>query len=133
MIAFRQTIISIILVFLYSCGTGSMNGTVVDTETGQPIDGAVVYANWSITNGVPGLSYGQDYKTVEAVTDKDGRFTLSGVLNPFVKPPIIVVYKKGYVAWRNDYIFPGYQRRESFQWKNGAVFKLDHFKNYSHM
>jgi hypothetical protein len=128
----KVAVFLIITLFLHSCSPASMTGSVVDAETGKPIDGAVIHAHWSITKGIPGLSYGQDYNTAEAVTDKDGKFKLSGVLNPFVNPPIIVVYKKGYVAWRNDYLFPGYQRREGFQWQDGNVFKLERFKKYSH-
>ncbi len=121
-------ILTIILsLTIASCYAG-MSGTVVDAETEMPIEGAVVLVNWTITKGVPGLSYGEDYKTVEAVTDKEGKFKVSGVLNPFVNPPTIVVYKKGYVAWNNEYIFPSWAKRTDFEYKDNAFIKLEYFK-----
>lgn len=128
----KTTLLIAITILLNSGCYASMSGTVVDTETGKPIEGTVVLVNWTMTKGVPGLTYGEDYKTVEAITDKEGKFRVFGVLNPFVNPPTIVVYKKGYVAWRNDFIFPDYKKRENFQWTKNYVFKLEHFKRYSH-
>jgi hypothetical protein len=124
---------TILLVFISTGCHAEMTGTVIDAETEKPIEGAVVLVNWTITKGVPGLTYGEDYKTVEAITDKEGKFRVFGVLNPFVNPPTIVVYKKGYVAWRNDFIFPDYKKREDFQWTSKQVFRMEHFKKiYSH-
>ncbi len=114
-----------------SCSAG-MTGTVVDAETGKPIEGAVVHVEWTKTKGIPGLTYRETYKIAEAVTDKEGNFSISKFLRPPVNPPTVVVYKRGYVAWRNDFIFPDYRRREDFKWTNNIVVKLEHFKKYSH-
>lgn len=105
-------------------------GTVVDAETEKPIDGAVVLVEWTIKTGPPGLATAKMYKRVEKVTNKKGKFSMFGVLNPFVNPPLVVVYKKGYVAWRSDFIFPDYAKREDF---HSEKIKLEHFsKRYSH-
>jgi hypothetical protein len=134
----RSTILSLIaglFVFLIisGCSAGPMSGTVVDAENGQPIEGAVIHVQWSESKGMPGMSYGELYKIEEAVSDANGKFRLEGVDKYFfIRPPKIVIYKKGYVAWRHDFIFPDYQKREPFQWKDGQVFKLEHFKKYSH-
>jgi hypothetical protein len=70
---------------------------------------------------------------VEKVTDKDGKFTVSGVFNPFVSKPNVTVYKKGFVAWSSRIIFPDYHNREDFELKRNFVFKLKVFKpEYSH-
>lgn len=129
----KTTFLIAIIVLLNSGCYASMSGTVVDAETGKPIEGAVVLVNWTITKGVPGLTYGEDYKTVEEVTNKEGKFRIFAVLNPMVNPPTIVIYKKGYVAWRNDFIFPDYKKREDFQWTSNQVFRMERFKKiYSH-
>ncbi len=128
----KTTFLIAIIILLNSGCYASMSGTVIDAETGKAVEGAVVLINWTMTKGISGLTYGEDYKTVEAVTDKEGKFRIFGVLNPFVNPPTIVVYKKGYVAWRNDFIFPDYKKREDFEWKNNNVFRLERFKRYSH-
>jgi hypothetical protein len=49
-----------------------MTGTVQDAETGAPIEGAVVFVEWTKTKGLPGLTSTKVYKIVEVETDKDG-------------------------------------------------------------
>ena len=111
----------------------TITGTVVDAETGQPIEGAVVLAEWSITKGL-GLTYSKSYEVVEAVTDKEGKVTVSGLFNPLVNHPSVTVYRKGYVAWNNQYIFPDRKRRVDFKWSNDCVFRLEKFRpEYSHI
>lgn len=119
-------IISIVLI------TGScyaeITGTVLDGETGQPIEGAVVLVEWTKTKGLPGLTHTKPYKVFESVTEKNGTFALKKVLNPLVNPPRITIYKKGYVAWNNEYIFPGWVKRENFKLTEGMIIRLEHFK-----
>jgi len=128
-IALLLALVMFCMIFGYSRG---MTGIVVDSVTGKPVEGAVVYAEWTKTKGI-GLTYTELYKITEKITDKNGKFRVFGVFSPFVNPPTVVIYKRGYVAWRNDYIFPGYERRYDFEWKNTQLIKLEHFKrNYSH-
>ena len=111
-----------------------LTAKVVDAETGEPIEGAVVLVEWTIQKGIPGLVHGESYKAVSAVTNKDGKVTISGVFNPFVDPPQVTVYKKGYVAWNNLYIFPNSEDRQNFKYKNGMVIPLEKFKpDYSYI
>ena len=119
-------VIAICLLAVTGCYATIM-GTVVDAETGQPIEGAVVLAEWSITKGL-GLTYSKSYEVVEAVTDKEGKVTVSGLFNPLVNYPSLTVYRKGYVAWNNQYIFPDRKRRLDFKWSNGYVFRLEKFR-----
>jgi hypothetical protein len=105
-----------------------MTGTVVDAETGAPVEGAVVLVEWTVTKGVPGMTVTESYKVIEAVTDKEGRVNISGVFNPSVNPPHVTVYKAGYVAWNDDFIFPDYKKRTDFKWRNDYMFKLEKFR-----
>src|SRR3989338_10920318 len=82
--------ILLIIFSLSSCSYAGMSGTVIDAETGRPIEGAVVLVEWTMTKGI-GLTHTDSYKVVEKVTDKNGKFSVSGVSNPFVDPPMIVV------------------------------------------
>ena len=112
---------------------GPMTGTVVDAETGRPIEGAVVYVQWTVTSGPPGLQTAKIYDVIEKVTDKNGKFRVCGILNPFVNRPVVVVYKKDYVPWRGDYIFPVYEHRKDFEWQRSYVFRLEHYRHtYAH-
>jgi hypothetical protein len=121
----------ILVVGLVLINTGcyaQITGTVVDAETGVPIEGAVVLVEWTITKGLPGLSYHESYKVVEAITDQAGKVTILGISNPLVDPPDVTIYKKSYVAWNNKYIFPDYKKRTDFKWQNACIFKLEIFK-----
>lgn len=40
-----------------------------------------------------------------------------------------MIYKRGYVAWRNDVEFPGYGKRKGYDvWQHGYVYSLDLFE-----
>jgi hypothetical protein len=120
-----------ILIILAGCYS-PITGTVVDAETGKPIEGAVVMAEWTKRHGI-GDYHTESVKVVEVLSDKDGKVRISGILDPFVDPPDVTVYKKGYVAWNNRNIFMDGGRKD-FVWNNGAVFKLEKFKSeYSYV
>ena len=113
----RTAFLIAITILLNSGCYANMSGTVIDAETGKPIEGAVVLVEWTKAEGVPGLTSTKSYKVVEAVTDKDGKFTVENVKKILIDPPDVTVYKKGYVAWNNEYIFPDYRKREDFKWE----------------
>ncbi len=57
---------------------------------------------------------------------------LPGFFDPFVNPPRLTVYKKGYIAWNNEYIFPTWEKRSDFKWVHKIVIRLSPFsKEYS--
>ncbi len=101
----------------------------MDAETNQPIEGAVMLVEWTITKGPLGLAYTESYKIVEIVSDQQGLVIIEeGVLNPWVNPPRVTVYKRGYVAWNNEFIFPDYRERKDFRWIDGVAFRLEGFR-----
>ena len=129
---FKHGLVIVGVFLLLNACYGGIAGKVVDAETGKPIEGAVVLVEWDITKGL-GLSYTKRHKLVETVTNENGWFTLQGVLNPLVNPPNLVIYKKGYVAWREYAMFPDFKKKEDFKWKSGSIFQLEHFlRSYSH-
>ncbi len=125
----KQIFLAILLsLFIVTGCEGTITGVVVDAETGQPIEGAVILVEWTQAKGLPGMSYTESYKVVEVVTDKEGKASIEGVSNPMVSAPRVTVYKKGYVAWNNEFIFPDWKKRTDFKWENNYVFKLEKFK-----
>lgn len=75
--------LSCYLMALAACGTPLMysaeaiRGQIVDAETGQPIDGAVVVAQWVLFEG--GIGHGGHKGRLhifETVTDEDGRYLI---------------------------------------------------------
>lgn len=128
-IRLRHAILAVIAsVFVTGGCYAEITGTVVDAETGQPIEEAVVLVEWTKTKGLPGLSYTKPYDVFETVSKKNGSFTIKKILNPLVNPPRITIYRKGYVAWNNEYIFPGWIKRDNFKLADGMIIKLEHFK-----
>jgi hypothetical protein len=86
----------------------TIQGRVLDGATGQPIAGAVVLGVWTKTHGLG------DYHTAlvgarEAETDAEGRFLLER-LGGFGVQERVTVYKFGYIAWSNRFIFPSGNR-----------------------
>lgn len=124
---FRLLVVLVLTVVLTAGCYFPISGRVIDAETDQPIEGAVVLVEWTKTHGIGDHST-ESYKVVEVVSDKEGKFELSGCFGPFVNEPDVTVYKKGYVAWNNKYIFPDQTRRNDFAWKYGYLFKMDKFK-----
>lgn len=123
---------TLILLSLFLSYQSSIKGRVIDAETGKPIEGAVVLVEWTKTKGF-GLTYTESYKAAEAVSDKEGKFTLPGCYSPFVNEPNVTIYKKGYVAWSSRWIFPDYRNMENITWKNEYVVKMQRFsENESH-
>jgi len=122
-----------VIILLSATGCYSpISGRVIDAETNQPIEGAVVLVEWTKTIGY-GLTYTESYKVAEALSGKDGQLELPGCNSAFVNAPDVTVYKKGYVAWSSRWMFPGYRNRTDFRWGD-YVFKLDRFKEgYSYI
>jgi len=83
-----------------------MQATVVDADTKQPIEGAVIVAHWVLEDTVAARTHG-DMELTEAVTDASGRFSLPGwgpkATPPYPYPvrlsqldPEIIILKPGY-------------------------------------
>lgn len=82
----------------------AIEAQVVDAETGKPIEGVVVTANWQLYHStVGGRVPGSQLMVMEAVTDKDGRFAfavwgpklaLRGYLDNH--DPQLLLFKSGY-------------------------------------
>ena len=90
---------------------------VVDAETGAPIEGAVITANWELVKGgFDGPRYFGQLEIRETVTDKNGRFFFAGFSKNDSSgaelresDPQILIFKAAYEFQRftNDYIDGG--------------------------
>lgn len=119
-------VMSILFLFCAGC-TRPITGKIVDAETGQPIEGAILLVEWTKVHGF-GNTYTTSEKVAEEFSDKEGKVKITGYNNPFVQSPDVTVYKPGYVAWNNHWIFPDRRNRTDFEWKGGYVFRLEKFK-----
>lgn len=68
------------LIFFNSCDcVQRVTGTIIDKETGKPLQGAVVYK--------------QDKEWVKTITDTTGYFELSNISGGFRCPPMNIIVK----------------------------------------
>jgi hypothetical protein len=111
--------------FLSGCLAG-ISGKVVDGMTGRPIEKALVVAQWTKEHGF-GLTYHDLYKIVETETDKEGNFSIDGAGSPFVEQPQMIIYKEGYIPWRNDTKYPSTDIVKDHEWKDNMTYKLEVF------
>lgn len=82
-----------------------IKATIVDAETGEPLEGVVVVAQWILFEGGIGHGgHGRRLEVLEAVTDKEGKFTITG-WGPKRRPaftyldnldPLLSIFKSGY-------------------------------------
>lgn len=78
---------------------GTYRGRIIDLESGEPLEGVVVLGVWYKEGATPGGAIWQYYDAREAVTDKNGEFSIPGqgllvVSNLLPMRPII--FKAGY-------------------------------------
>ena len=116
-IVFRAIAAAFALLSLSSCVVtyqfAPIEAWVVDAETGKPIEGAVVTANWELVKGsFDGPRYYGQLEVTETITDANGRFAFDGFSKEDSSgaelresDPQVIVFKAGYEYQRftNDY------------------------------
>jgi hypothetical protein len=142
-------IAAVAVIYHYTYGCHSITGTVIDEETGRPIEGAVSVCVWMKTGGLIEVTHSVA-KVTEGVSDKKGRIKIKGTWRIGLDDPKLTIYKRGYVAWNNNELFKipeeierglkfnstadkihkltELDRRKDFAWKNGFVARLERWK-----
>jgi len=105
---------------------GPFDGVVADGETDRPLGGVVVAGAWAFERGI-GLQGPAAALEAATETGADGRYRVSipadlprgeGVrLRRFT----LIVYRRGYVAWRSDSSFPTGEPRHDFAQRGNRV------------
>lgn len=106
---------------------GPYEGKVVDVETGQPIEGAVVHGGWYKASPGPGGATHTNYDSLEVLTDRNGEFKIPGQgLQIFssLEPMDVTILKAGY-SQISAYVW-GFTVDSGVELKsnNKAIFKL---------
>ncbi len=114
---------------------GPFSGRVVDSASGEPIAGAMVYATWSFHRGY-GFTRPAGHEEFVASTDAQGRYNIPRLkvktgarqLSHFV----LIVYKRGFVAYRSDRRFSDLGPRRDFAQRRHKI-SLERWRSeYSH-
>jgi hypothetical protein len=106
-----------------------IKGRVVDAETEKPIENAAISIYWGKPGeGPPGLAAsGVTVEVAEDLSDSEGLFEVPKY-STLLKHYYLAVYKKGYVCWSSEKIFPTWEERKNFKLKDGMVIKLERFR-----
>ena len=116
---------------------GPYDGKVIDSDTERPVAGALVAASWAFERGVgvPGPASAEEIVTQ---TGADGRYAIPALtrlptgLSARVRRFTLIVYQRGFVAWRSDRRFPGRDARRDFS-QRGNVVRLERWQaSYGH-
>lgn len=114
---------------------GPFSGRVLDATTRSPVTGALVYATWTFERG-QGLPIAAGYHEAVASTDATGRYRIAALdkipagtrLTDFR----LVIYKRGFVAYRSDRRFHDFGPRRDFAQQYNAI-ELERWRpEYSH-
>jgi hypothetical protein len=110
---------------------GPFTGRVVDATTHAPIAGALVVATWSLERGT-GLLEPAGAREVATSTDAAGNYKISAIAPPPAATRIaafaLIVYKRGYVAYRSDRRFIDLGPRMDFAQRDNQVL-LERWRN----
>lgn len=103
---------------------GPFSGRVVDASTHQPIPGALIYANWTFERGT-GLAEPAGAKEYVGSTDAAGNYKVPSLARLPVGTRVtdftLLVYKRGFIAYRSDRRFNDLGLRMDFAQRDNQV------------
>jgi hypothetical protein len=111
-------ILAFLIIAIHFANTRTFKGRVIDTDTKEPIEGAVVVAAWyKARDTIAGESTSlKDVK--ECLTDKNGKWWIRGpkgrppghgpmpplsLFFSYIREPVFIVFKPGYCSWPNGF------------------------------
>jgi hypothetical protein len=140
----RIVIVSLLIVLLLSAYSEAgwliyhepeFQGTIVDIDSKQPIEGAVIVAEYrKATMGLGAGSMSSIIDVRETLTDKDGHFRIPSyttLIQPFSWqiPTIFIIFKPGYASLKlglKEY-FTGHKSDElkgSYPWSSELIYRV---------
>ncbi|MBI5454323.1 MAG: carboxypeptidase regulatory-like domain-containing protein [Deltaproteobacteria bacterium] len=97
------TILVLVFASAISFAAGPWKGKVIDAETKEPLEGAVVLAIWDRAYRTPTGDSSYFYNSKEVLTDKDGRFEIPSYapinflpIISYIRGPYFTIFKPGY-------------------------------------
>lgn len=99
----------LLLLMIISGCAGPWNGKIIDVETKDPLEGAVVLAIWQRVYRTPAGDNSHFYEAKETVTDKEGKFEIPSYtpinllpLLSYMRGPEFTIFKPGYGSLRGQ-------------------------------
>jgi hypothetical protein len=107
---FQSLMCVVVCIFLSGCVSicrydGPYEGKVIDLDTNQPIEGAVVHADWSKLHSTAGGASSEYYDSYEILTDKNGVFKIPGkglLILTNIDDMSLSIFKAGYEQYPDN-------------------------------
>jgi hypothetical protein len=115
--------------------SGPFSGVVVDATTRLPIAGALVYGSWAFESGT-GFSTPAARREYVGSTNATGNYSVPASSVPAgarLTEFTLLVYKRGFVAYRSDRRFSDFGLRMDFAQRNNQVAMERWRDDYSHV
>ena len=114
---------------------GPFTGRVVDAANQTPVTGALVYASWSFERGY-GLAVAAGAREAVVSTDATGTYVVPALASVPAGTRLtdfrLVIYKRGFVAYRSDRRFADFGPRRDFAQRDNLI-ELERWRpDYSH-
>lgn len=113
----KISFLAILFLFIISAevsAAGPWKGKIIDVETKEPLEGAVVVAVWLKAWRTPAGDNTYVYEVKEALTDKEGRFEIPSYtpinllpILTYMRTPYFIIFKPGYLSieWHHEKYF----------------------------
>ncbi len=112
-----------------------IHGQIIYEQTGEPLEGVIVVAEWVLLHKIPGKYYhDKNLRIVETITDQNGNYVISGSpmirLRPLTeltdRDPEMSFFKKGYSPL---FVSNSYDRDTVIRYSewDGRILKLKRF------
>src|SRR3989337_3309136 len=97
------TLLVLLVNYEYAIAGGPWKGKIIDIETKEPLEGAVVLAVWERVYMTPAGASSYFYEAKETLTDKEGRFEIPSYtpinlvpIISYMRGPLFTIFKPGY-------------------------------------
>lgn len=110
---------------------GPWGGKIIDIETKEPIEGAVVLAVWERVYRTPAGPNSYFYEAKEVLTDKEGRFEIPAYtpinllpIISYMRGPHFTIFKPRYLSLSGEYLDENVTDKPTELPKGAKVFRL---------
>ena len=97
------TLLFLLVNYEYAIAGGPWKGKIIDIETKEPLEGAVVLPVWERVYMTPAGASSYFYEAKETLTDKEGRFEIPSYtpinlvpIISYMRGPLFTIFKPGY-------------------------------------
>src|SRR3990172_6905256 len=97
------TLLFLLVNYEYTIAGGPWKGKIIDIETKEPLEGAVVLAVWERVYRTPAGASSYFYEAKEVLTDKEGKFEIPSYtpinlvpIISYMRGPLFTIFKPGY-------------------------------------